>query len=385
MRSSAARRVLVVGGGIGGLVTALALRRSGMDVTVFERADELVEVGAGLTLWANALISLRRIGYGDLLETVGKPVTRSRILSWRGDTLVEMPVEKLARRYGVPLVATHRAELQAALLAALGPGVVRTGATCTSFHQDNAQVWAHLASGEEVAGDLLVGADGLRSTVRAQLFGAAPPRYAGYTAWRGVVEATLPRVDAATATESWGAGRRFGLVPLSHGRVYWFATKNAPEGARNKPGGKKQELLGLFAQWHYLIPSMIEATDEAAILRNDIYDRPPLPTWSRGRVTLLGDAAHPTTPNMGQGACQAIEDAVALAAHLVEAKTVASALQAYEAQRLKRANAIVQQSLRLGQIGQWGNPLAAAARNGIIMALPAFMLGRSLEAALEPA
>ncbi len=385
MRSSAARRVLIVGGGIGGLVTALALRRNGIDVTVFERANELVEVGAGLTLWANAITSLRRIGYGGLLETVGKPVSRSRILSWRGDTLVEMPVEKLARRYGVPLVATHRADLQAALLAALGPGVVRTGATCTSFHQDETRVWAHLASGEEVAGDLLVGADGLRSTVRAQLFGAAPPRYAGYTAWRGVVEATLPKVDVATATESWGAGRRFGLVPLSHGRVYWFATQNAPEGARDKPGGKKQELLGLFAKWQYLIPAMIEATDEAAILRNDIYDRPPLPTWSRGRVTLLGDAAHPTTPNMGQGACQAIEDAVALAARLSENGTIASALQAYEAQRLKRANAIVQQSLRLGQIGQWGNPWAAAARNGIIMVLPAFILGRSLAMALQPA
>lgn len=385
MRNPVIGQALIVGGGIGGLVTAIALQRAGIAVSVFERADELAEVGAGLTLWANAITSLRRVGCDDVIEAVGKPVKRSRILTWRGATLTEMPIEALARRFGQPMIAVHRADLQAALLAKLGPGVVRTGATCTSFHQDNAQVWAHLASGEEVAGDLLVGADGLRSTVRAQLFGAAPPRYAGYTTWRGVVKAALPKVDAATAAESWGAGRRFGVIPLSNGRVYWFATLNAPEGARDKPGGKKQELLGLFAKWHFPIPALIEATDEAAILRNDIYDRPPLPTWSRGRVTLLGDAAHPTTPNMGQGACQAIEDAVALAAHLVEAKTVAAALQAYEAQRLKRANAITQQSLRLGQIGQWGNPLAAATRDVIFKALPGFMLGRSLATALQPA
>lgn len=385
MRNPAAQQVLIAGGGIGGLVTAIALRRAGIAVSVFERANELVEVGAGLTLWANAITSLQRIGCGDILESVGRPVRRSRILSWQGDTLAEMPVDALARRFGTPLVAVHRADLQAALLATLGPGVVRTGAVCTSFHQNDAQVWAHLASGEQIPGDLLIGADGIRSTVRAQLFGANPPRYAGYTAWRGVVKTALPQWDEAMATETWGAGTRFGLVPLTDGRMYWFATLNASEGGQDKPGGRKQELLDRFATWHDPIPAVIAATDEAAILRNDIYDRPPILSWSRGRVTLLGDAAHPTTPNMGQGACQAIEDAVALTAQLSAGGTVELALAAYETRRLERANAITQQSLRLGQVGQWENRWAVAARNTIFKALPASMLGKSLETALEPA
>ncbi|HET9109843.1 MAG TPA: FAD-dependent monooxygenase, partial [Ktedonobacterales bacterium] len=316
MRQRAAQRVLIAGGGLGGLVAAIALRRQGIAVSVFERADELVEVGAGLTLWANAITSLRHIGLGDLLEMVGKRALRSRILSWRGETLGEAPVEALARTFGVPLIAVHRADLQAALLAALGPGIMRTGATCTGFEQSGDAARLRLASGEEVAGDLLIGADGLRSTIRAQMFGAAAPRYAGYTAWRGVAHVTPRQWDEALVTESWGAGRRFGLVPLSNGRMYWFATLNAPEGIRDKPGETKQALLDLFSSWHEPIAAVIAATDEADILRNDIYDRPPLTSWSRGRVTLLGDAAHPMTPNMGQGVCQAIEDAVVLAERL---------------------------------------------------------------------
>jgi 2-polyprenyl-6-methoxyphenol hydroxylase-like FAD-dependent oxidoreductase len=385
MRDLAAQRVLIAGGGIGGLVTALALQREGITVNVFERASELVEVGAGLTLWANAITAMRQIGHGDVLEAVGKPVSRSRILSWRGDTLAETPVEALARKYGTPMIAVHRADLQAALLSALGPGIVRTGATCTDFQQDDAQVRIRLASGQEVSGDLLIGADGIRSTVRARLFGDAPLRYAGYTAWRGIARVTSAQWYEAMATETWGSGRRFGLIPLSDGRMYWFATLNSPEGTGDKPGGRKQELLDLFSTCHDPVPAVIAATDETVILRNDIYDLPPLPSWSQGRVTLLGDAAHATTPNMGQGACQAIEDAVALAAHLGKGSTVTTALHAYESQRLKRANAVIQQSLRIGQIAQWENRWAVAARNTVFKTVPDSLLLRQLETVLKPA
>ena len=385
MRDRAARRVLIAGGGIGGLVAAIALRRQGIAVSVFERADELAEVGAGLTLWANAITSLRRLGLGELLDSVSKPALRSRILSWRGETLSEAPLEALERRFGVPLIAAHRADLQAALLATLGPGVVRTGATCTGFEQHGDETRLRLASGEVVAGDLLIGADGLRSTIRALLFGAAPPRYAGYTAWRGIAHATPRQWHEALVTESWGAGRRFGLVPLSNGRMYWFATLNAPEGMRDQPGAVKPALLDLFSGWHEPIADVIAATDEAAILRNDIYDRPPLTTWSRGRVTLLGDAAHPMTPNMGQGACQAIEDAVTLAERLGADDSVPAALQAYEARRLTRANAIAQQSRQLGQVAQWQNRWAAQAHDTLFRLTPSSLLFRQLEAALQPA
>ncbi len=299
MRHHRVQRVLIAGGGIGGLVAAIALQREGIAISVFERVKELEEVGAGLTLWANAIRAIHKIGLTDMLETVGKRLTRSCILSWQGSLLAETPVEALTKRFGTPMVAVHRADLQAALLSALGEGIVQTGATCTGFQQDDMEVRAHLADGQEVAGDLLLGADGIHSTIRAQLFGATLPRYAGYTAWRGVAQIAPRQWGEQMATETWGNGRRFGLVPLSQERMYWFATLNTPEGMDDKERGRKQELLGLFHTCHDPVPAVIEATDEAAILRNDIYDRPALHHWSQGRVTLLGDAAHPMTPNMG--------------------------------------------------------------------------------------
>ena len=156
MQHHKVRRVLIAGGGIGGLVAAIALQREGIAVSVFERVKELVEVGAGLTLWANALRALHKIGLNDMLETVGKSLMRSCILSWQGEILAETPVEALTKRFGTPLVAVHRTDLQVALLSALGEGVVQTGATCTGFQQDDMEVRARLPDGQEVAGDLLL-------------------------------------------------------------------------------------------------------------------------------------------------------------------------------------------------------------------------------------
>jgi 2-polyprenyl-6-methoxyphenol hydroxylase-like FAD-dependent oxidoreductase len=383
MQPQAVQKVLVAGGGIAGLVAAIALQRAGIDVTVFERVKEQQEVGAGLSLWANAIRALQKIGLSELLASIGKPLPRQCILSWQGDILSETPVKTLAERYGTPLVVMHRADLQAALLQAVGEGVVQSGVTCTGFQQDETGVRIRLADGREVSGDLLLGADGIHSTIRAQLFGAAKPRYAGYTAWRGIAPTTPEHWNEQMATETMGNGRRFGLVPLSQGRIYWFATLNTPEGTPDPERGRKQQLLKLFHACHSPVPAVIEATDEAAILHNDIYDRPPLHTWSNGRITLLGDAAHPMTPNMGQGACQAIEDAVALAACLTTEPTVASALQAYETQRLKRANTVVQRSHRIGQVFQLERPLAVRVRNSLFKMLPTQLLLRQVEWVLK--
>ena len=169
------------------------------------------------------------------------------------------------------------------------------------------------------------------------------------------------------------------MMPISRGRVYWFGTANAPASAGDPADGRKRDLLRRFSDWHAPIEALIEATDEADILRNDIYDRPPLPHWSEGRVTLLGDAAHPMTPNLAQGACQAIEDAAVLAKCLSADSDVAAALHAYEAWRAACAGRIVSMARLMGAVGQWRNPAACWLRDAALRLLPTPLRARQLE------
>jgi 2-polyprenyl-6-methoxyphenol hydroxylase-like FAD-dependent oxidoreductase len=277
----------------------------------------------------------------------------------------------------------QRAELLAILYKAVGEGVVHTNAACVGFDQDETGVRVHFADGQEVNGDLLVGADGLHSVIRSQLFGAARPRYSGQTAYRGIAHMAPRQGYEQMATETWGSGRIFGLVPLTQGRMYWYAAFTTAEGMHGQPQERKQELLELFQTCHEPVPGVIKATEACAILRNDIYDRPPLPGWSKGRVTLLGDAAHPMTPNLGQGANQAIEDAVALAARLKAENDVSAAFHAYEARRLKQANAMVQQSARFGQLAHLQQPLTVKIRDTMLKKLPSQLLLRQVERILK--
>lgn len=366
---TAIRRAVIIGGGIGGLAAAVALRRIGVEVAVYERTATIREVGAGIALWPNALKALYRLGMIDAIRAVCLPEQRGRIYSWRGDILQETPMTEIRRRFGAPVVVAHRADVQIALLHALDPASVHLHAACTGFSQDASGVTAHFDDGREARADLLIGADGLHSVVRAQLFGEQPPRYAGYTAWRGIAVGE-GLGDPGTGFETWGCGARFGLAHVDRRRVYWYGTINAPEGGSDAPPGRKQEVLDLFGDWHAPIRAVIEATPEAAILRNDIYDRPPLRTWSRGRATLLGDAAHPTTPNLAQGACQALEDAVVLAQAVQTAPEAGPALRLYEARRVRRSSMITLLSRRLGEVGQWSNPVACRLRDATMKRIP---------------
>jgi 2-polyprenyl-6-methoxyphenol hydroxylase-like FAD-dependent oxidoreductase len=170
-----------------------------------------------------------------------------------------------------------------------------------------------------------------------------------------------------------GRGARFGMAPILGGRAYWYATQNMPEGAPAPAVGHKQHLLGLFRGWHAPVEALIAATDEAAILHHDIHDLPPLERWGMGRVTLLGDAAHAMTPNLGQGACQALEDAVVLARHLRGVANMPAALRAYETERIARTAPIVRQARMVGAVGQWSNPLACGLRDQLMKRVLAHM------------
>ena len=212
----------------------------------------------------------------------------------------------------------------------------------------------------------MIGADGIFSTVRAQLFDEERPRYAGLTAWRAVARFEHELLPPGASLDLWGRDAEFGLLPLGRRRVYWFGTKSAPEGESDEPIGRKRELLERFQDWQEPVKAAIGATEEAEILRNDIYDREPSKRWGAGRVTLLGDAAHPMTPHLGQGACQAIEDAVVLADSLSKEKDVASAPSLYESMRIPRTNRVVRQSRRIGRLIRLESPFLCRLRDETI-------------------
>ncbi len=367
---------VIIGGGIGGLAAAVALRRAGRDVVVCERAATLDPTGAGLSLWPNAIKALDHLGLGETIRALGAPEQGGGIRNSYGDMLLSLSTDDLARRHGAPTVVVHRADLQQVLRDALPRGTVRFGASCEALAQDATGVDMRFADGSCLRAALVVGADGLRSVVRAALFGAAPPRYRGYTAWRGVT--AFPH-DQLRPGESWGCRLEFGQAALAGGRVYWFAAANAPEGAPDGPNGRKRDILDRFGSWHDPIPAIIAATEEGAILRNDIYDRPPLKRWSVGRITLLGDAAHPMAPNLGQGACQALEDAVALGRCLRENNDISRALRRYERERAPRANMIARRSRLIGRVAQWDNTLACQVRDAMLRALPEWIQQQSLD------
>ncbi|MCO6009807.1 FAD-dependent monooxygenase [Actinoallomurus purpureus] len=354
------RTAVVVGGGIGGLATALALRRQGWRVEVCERAPEFTEIGAGLSLWPNALRALAVLGLADRVRELGAVESGGGVRDRAGRWLARTDNAEIERRFGLPLIVVHRADLVRVLVEALPERTLRPSATVTALHDDGDAVLVEHDRGS-VSAELVVGADGLRSTVRSLRWPEArPPRYAGYTAWRMITE-PLP-APLSSGASIWGRGERFGFTSMPGVRVYCFATATVPAD-ENSPDGEWAELHRRFGAWAEPIPALLAAVPEDGVLRHDIYDLPPLPGYAAGRVALLGDAAHAMTPNLGQGACQALEDAVVLAACLDRTPDVASALADYDRRRRSRTQNVVRRSARLGAVGQWSWPPAALARD----------------------
>ncbi|GAA5163652.1 MULTISPECIES: FAD-dependent monooxygenase [Amycolatopsis] len=307
---------VVVGGGIGGLTAAIALRRIGWSVTVLEQAAELREVGAGLSLAENAMRALDVLGIGD---RVRRHAASSQVTGNQ-----RLPSGRYLRRFregrDVPLAAFHRAELHRVLLDELPADRIRTGRRVTAVPE----------------ADLVVAADGVHSTFRDLLWPDAPRPRKRYTAWRGVVAG----IDVE-GSFTFGRGRYFMIHPLPGGRACW---------ALGSSSGGPETVRG----WHSPIPELLAATD--AVLRNDILDLGPLPAYTHGNVVLLGDAAHAVTPDLGQGACQAIEDAVTLAAALRSAP-VPDALARYDRERLPRTRKIARTARRKGRVSVSPSPL----------------------------
>ncbi|MFD8634153.1 FAD-dependent monooxygenase [Streptomyces sp. NPDC059533] len=390
------RHVVVAGAGIGGLTAALALHRRGWRITVCERASGPTAVGAGIVLAPNALRAFDTIGF-DATRAGGRTVPAAMGLRRSdGRWLTRADTTALTARYGRPPLALHRSALVDALAAALPEGTIRYSTTVsavTSVDHATGRPVVRTSAGDLEA-DLVLAADGIHSPLRRRHFPDHPGlHYGGETAWRTVLPASAAAASAGAGAgagvgvdtaETWGRGERFGTVPLADGRVYVYATAVAPEGYR--PEDVHAELLRRFGGWHDPIPALLERIDPAAVLQHDLHDlAAPLPRFHHGRLAWLGDAAHAMTPNLGQGGCQAVEDAAVLA-HLLGAADsldVPAALAAYSAARCARTDAIRVRARRMGRVAALTHPFAVALRDLAVRATPAFATNRAMDGIVD--
>jgi len=369
-----AESIGIVGGGIGGVATAVALHQFGFNAVVYERSARLHEVGAGMMLWPNATRVLQELGLlEEVLARSGRN-TNFLVRTSSGEILMNIALGK----FDVPAVCMRRADLLSVLLTALPQECLRLGCELQRLKQQRNKVRLYFKDGRMEEHDAVVGADGIRSQVRSELFGISDSIYRGYMVWRGLARYEGAAITPGFNSESWGTGKRFGILNTGHRRFTWYATANVPSHHVDAHCGRKRELQKLFAGWHEPIADFLETTDEGEILKNGARDCAPLQQWGIGMVTLLGDAAHPCTPNLGQGGCMALEDALVLAKCVERETFLQGALRRYESLRFNRTKHIQQRSLLIGHIGQWQNGLFVTGREMVTRMLPAKLIERNL-------
>ncbi|HWG27038.1 FAD-dependent monooxygenase [Actinospica sp.] len=358
-------RAVIAGAGLGGLTAAVALHQQGWSVAVCERAAELQPVGSGLAVAANGLRALDVVGLGDAVRALAAIQGDAVVRRPDGRVLSRTSGEAIVRRFGEPVVLALRSTLHELLARSLPDDAIRLGTAATGIDPGDDHTPARLLTERgTLEADLVVVADGVDSALRKALFpDHGGPRFSGFTAWRMLVPA--PSAPCVTG-ETWGHGRVFGVTPLVDGRIYAYAADRAATKTADSAHdiGERAELLERFGDWHAPIPELIASADPAAILHHDVYEiAEPLPAYHLGRVAILGDAAHAMTPHLGQGACQAFEDAVTLAA-VVSGKpgqSVPTALSRYTELRRPRGADLVRRSHRIGSFTQ------AASRPGVAL------------------
>lgn len=364
-------RAVIVGGGIGGLTTAIALSRKGWEVTVCEAADRVAPVGKGIWVPTNAMMVLERLGLARRIAEAGSELGLIQIRNRAGRLLSSVDLGGIRARFGHTTVSIARDALVRVLEAALPPGSLELGKRLRHVEALPSGVRAVFHDGSDMAGDLLVGADGIRSVTREAVEPGVALRYSGQTCYRGIADITLPPTLATTVWEVWGGRHRFGFSSIGPGRVYWFAPVTAPAGGNEGGSQAAAALRGWYAAFPSPIPEILAATPAEDIIRTDLLDFAPISRWHAGNIVLVGDAAHAMTPNLGQGGAQAIEDGYALAEQLGGGLSIGAALDQYERVRMTKARWIVNTARRFGQVAHWEHSVACWVRDTMLACTPA--------------
>lgn len=370
-------QVAIIGAGIAGLTAAIALKKANISFVIYEATSKLKPVGAGIAIASNAMQVYRYLGVSDQLKDKGVRISTVRLTDIALNVLNETNLSYFEQKYQLANIAIHRSELHRVLVDNVGEEAIELNKRLQSISQcEDSTYKLCFADGSTVYHAYVLGTDGLRSQVRHQLFGTYPLRDAKQICWRGVLPFELPPNYEHIAVEGWGAGKRLGFVQLEDRQVYWYFLVD------EELYKKTPNLADHLTECPSWVQQMIRQTPEEWIHLDKIYDLKPFNTWYKDRVCLIGDAAHATTPNLGQGACQAIED-VYVISKLLERYSLEEALQKFPAIRRSKAHRIVRDSWRLGQIAQFQNPIGIKLRNTSFRFLPAFIKQQQMKKIFE--
>ncbi|MEW6272326.1 MAG: NAD(P)/FAD-dependent oxidoreductase [Thermodesulfobacteriota bacterium] len=332
---------LVVGAGIAGLATAVALQRSGFRPAVLERRSALPRGGGAILMWSNALNAFASLGLSDAVTAIGTPIEHTEFRSWSGELLSTLPIGDLSRKAGAPSLVVHREVLLELLAAAVGHENIFFSTACTAIDERGGDVVVTSSDGARISTRLLIGADGVDSTVRALVLHDGESRPTAHRAWGGSAPLQVEAPPLGVSCVTHGRGARIWFAPCRNGEVAWIAMASEKRVASSDPGESRAARVGrLFADAHAPIPAVIASTPEPRMFETRIRYRSPSDLWGRGPITLVGDAAHACTPDLAQAACQAIEDAATLARVFASSDSVEGALRLYETRREARTRRV---------------------------------------------
>lgn len=370
-------KVAIIGGGIGGMAAAIGLHKIGVKAHIYEQAPAFKPLGAGIGIGSNAMLALNHLGAGADVARKGMLLHELQFLNNKLELLNRIDFRMLKAKFGEENIAIERSALHESLFQSLDKNSIHFGKKVTCYSQDTVSVQLTFNNNDEKRFDYVIAADGIHSFIRQSLVPQSTPRFAGYTCWRGTTKNTGD-VPLHISSEAWSPKGRFGWASLNDDEVYWFACINSRANDDYYASIGKEGVAKLFSHFPDPVERLIKEVHETSFLHHDIFDIEPLSSFHYGRTLLLGDAAHATTPNMGQGAGQAIEDAYELMEAMKEESTIREALLQYDNRRIEKTRKVIQLSRSIGNAAQWDHPLLISFRNNIFPLIPKSLLLRRL-------